>query len=123
MKPVKYCERRWKPHPSTRILEAKAGPDPRAEPNWRGQHHPDIIMLDLEIDDQFARDALADDFQRRVASPSNTAAPFGQVARRVRQKYPAGQFVNKPYHYAPLIRKIEALLEGAAETTAGSGSA
>jgi hypothetical protein len=34
-------------------------------------------------------------------------------ARRTRQVFPAGQFVAKPYHYGPLIRKIEQLLDEA----------
>ena len=96
--------------PSTRILEASR---PDQGLLLARQHHPDVIVLDLEIDTG-SPESMAADFNAESEAQQTPLVMLGS-ARRVRQKYPAGQFVNKPYHYAPLIRKIEALLEGAAE--------
>jgi DNA-binding response OmpR family regulator len=103
--------------PSTRILEAS-----RAD---RGlelarEHHPDVIVLDLEID-AASLEGLAADYNAESQAHQTPLVLLGS-ARRVRQNFPDGQFVVKPYHYGPLIRKIELLLEGAAEPTL-SGSA
>ena len=74
------------------------------------QHHPDLIVLDLELD---------------TADPAALSAPFAEQSRTdraplvllgtLRRQQPAddGEFVAKPYHYGPLIRKIEELLETA----------
>jgi two-component system, response regulator RegA len=72
------------------------------------QHCPDLIVLDLEMD---------------ASSPETLSAPFAAhaqaghtplvmlgTARRDTQRLPEGEFVAKPYHYGPLIRKIEELL-------------
>jgi len=71
------------------------------------QHHPDLIVLDLEID---------------PSGPDEVAAPFAEQSRidhaalvllgsvRRRQPLSPGEYVTKPYHYAPLIRKIEEIL-------------
>ena len=71
------------------------------------QHHPDLIVLDLEIDS---------------GGPDEVAAPFAEQSRldraglvllgSVRRRSPPvrGEYVAKPYHYAPLIRKIEEIL-------------
>ena len=71
------------------------------------QHHPDLIVLDLEIDS---------------CGPEEVAAPFAAQSRtdhaclvllgsvRRRQPPPQGEYVAKPYHYAPLIRRIEEIL-------------
>ena len=103
--------------PATRILEASR-PDRGLE--LAREHHPDVIVLDLEIDTA-ALDGLAADYNAESQAHQTPLVLLGS-ARRVRQSFPAGQFVGKPYHYGPLIRKIELLLEGAAEPTA-SGSA
>lgn len=73
------------------------------------RHHPDLIVLDLELDD---------------SSPAELCAPFAEQSRmehtplvilgsvrRDRADLPDGEFVAKPYHYGPLIRKIEELLD------------
>ena len=96
--------------PATRVLEAS-----RAEQGLElaRQHHPDVIVLDLEISEE-ATESLAADFNAQAQAHPASLVLLGS-ARRVRKTCPGGQFVNKPYHYAPLIRKIEALLEGAAK--------
>ncbi len=72
------------------------------------EHHPDLIVLDLEVGD---------------ARPGETCSPFAEEARATqvplvvlgsvrRNERPVveGEFVPKPYHFGPLVRKIEALL-------------
>jgi DNA-binding response OmpR family regulator len=73
------------------------------------RHHPDLIVLDLELDG---------------SSPENLSAPFAEQSRtdhtslvllgsvRVEGTGASqGEFVPKPYHYGPLIRRIEELLD------------
>lgn len=95
---------------TTRVLEAS-----RAEQGLAlaRQHHPDVIVLDLEIDTP-STESLAADFNAQSESHPASLVLLGS-ARWVRKTCPGSQFVNKPYHYAPLIRKIESLLEGTAE--------
>lgn len=72
------------------------------------KHQPDVIVLDLEID-RAASEPIASGFSAQSARHQTPLVLLGN-ARRLRQTFPAGQFVAKPYHYAPLIRKIEELL-------------
>jgi two-component system KDP operon response regulator KdpE len=74
------------------------------------KHRPDVIVLDLEI----AQSASAA-VRAALADPRSTTAPVVLLgtARRVKKDFPAGQFVAKPYDYAPLILKIERLLDEA----------
>jgi DNA-binding response OmpR family regulator len=97
--------------PSTRILEAS-----RAEQGLAlaRQHHPDVIVLDLEIDTSATEEVTAG-FTQQSEADHSPLVMLGN-ARRVRRNFPSGQFVDKPYHYGPLIRKIELLLDGAAES-------
>jgi PleD family two-component response regulator len=72
------------------------------------EHHPDLIVLNLELDD---------------TGPESVSAPFAEHSRAdgaplvllgsVRRHHPRpdGEFVAKPYHYGPLVRKIEDLLD------------
>ena len=73
------------------------------------QHHPDVVVLDLdahEADDDGLRDAL--DLE---ASEQHTALVVLGKARRYLEALPDGQVLAKPYHYAPLLRTIERLLD------------
>ena len=80
------------------------------------EHRPDLIVLDLDVAAERSMEAsevsLSENFAE--ASPARTT-PLVMLgtARRRDPGLPAGQFVAKPYHYAPLIRKIESLLEAA----------
>ena len=74
--------------------------------------HPNVILLDLEsvedVDDAALRKNY-DDVAKRENAPLILVArasgdPSTQGSRHV---------VSKPYHYAPLIRKIQELLEPA----------
>ena len=83
----------------------------RAEQGLRlpRRHHPDLIVLDLEIDASVA-DAVAAPFaeQSRTDRGPALVACWGSVRRRA--PHPPGEYVAKPYHYAPLIRRIEEIL-------------
>ena len=72
------------------------------------QHHPQVIVLDVEIADRASAEV-------RAGFSSTEAQPIPIVllgaAGPVTQNFPNGQYVAKPYHYGPLIRKIEGLLD------------
>jgi CheY-like chemotaxis protein len=71
------------------------------------EHHPDLIVLDLELDDAGpAADGgpLAERFRTEEA-------PLVLLGRiRGPKVHHDEEIVAKPYHYGPLIRKIEELL-------------
>jgi DNA-binding response OmpR family regulator len=77
------------------------------------QHHPSVIVLDLEVEigdgdhlcGQFAQESRTDHSSLVVLGSARLrrdADVDGAAAGR--------QFVSKPYHYGPLIRKIEELV-------------
>ena len=79
------------------------------------QHHPDLIVLDVETTTtQGGR--TAEQFQQALGSDHAPLVILG-TARRT-GKLQSGEFVAKPYHYAPLIHKIEQLLERSRRQTA-----
>jgi DNA-binding response OmpR family regulator len=75
------------------------------------ESHPGVIVLDMEIE-RIPVDALARDLQADSLQPSSLLL-LGSIKRTARGLR-RGEFVAKPYHYAPLIRKIEKLLNEAA---------
>ena len=82
------------------------------------RHRPSVIVLDLECQrgqanasDALAAESLADEIPLVVLGS----------ARRAPASLPSDQFVSKPYHYGPLIRKIEELLEQARQPAARAG--
>jgi len=87
------------------ILEARAA---QQGIDMARKHQPDLIVLDLETES-----CESDD------SPLDFDGPDGQprpvillgTARRQAARLPGAEFVSKPYHYGPLIRRIEELLE------------
>lgn len=73
------------------------------------QHQPDLVVLDLDVDDTSAEawsGPLAGDDAREPVP----VVLLGGVRRNL-ARFPGGEFVPKPYHYGPLIRRIEELLE------------
>ncbi len=78
------------------------------------QHHPQVIVLDLEADAaadeqvQAQYDAESRDHDARLVVLGRTC--------RYKRTLPSDRIVSKPYHYAPLIRTIERLLGGSART-------
>jgi len=71
------------------------------------QHHPDLIVLDLEIDPG-GPDDVAAPFAEQSRSDHGALVLLGSVRRR--HPHSQGEFVAKPYHYGPLIRRIEEIL-------------
>ncbi len=80
------------------------------------RHHPDLIVLDLEIDSSGA-DAVAAPFAEQSRTDQAALVMLGSVRRRA--PHSPGEYVAKPYHYAPLIRRIEEILSA---NTEGSGN-
>ena len=74
-----------------------------------GCHHPEVIVLDAEeVGEESAIcagfDAREDDDDRPAILLVGTIRPHAFSGDR-------RQFVEKPYHYGPLIRRIEELLQ------------
>lgn len=79
----------------------------RAAQGWHlaRQHQPGCIVVDLEID---GGERVARGFARQSGHDGSQLVLLGRARRAVDGA--GGEFVAKPYHYGPLIRKIEALL-------------
>jgi CheY-like chemotaxis protein len=90
------------------------------------QHRPDLIVLDMELEtmpvEEFSAGITAN--MPEISAPSLESPPadgyqpqmvlLGSL-RDYRQRPVEGEFVAKPYHYAPLVRKIEELLRNTPE--------
>ena len=69
------------------------------------RHRPNLVVLDL--DDQSANaENLSAEFSRATGTDSMPLIMLGTLRRHITR----GQFVPKPYHFRPLISKIEELL-------------
>jgi CheY-like chemotaxis protein len=80
------------------------------------RHRPDLIVLDLETDEPGSED-LSAHFARQSRNHHTPLVILGSVRRDL----PEGEFVPKPYHYGPLIRRIEELVGTGPQTVAPSG--
>lgn len=85
------------------------------------QHRPDLIVLDLDEQSDEAA-GLSDGFARSSSAAGPTPLILLGTVRRTGGKH--GDFIGKPYHYEPLISRIEQLLHarsggGAAKRRAG----
>ncbi len=69
------------------------------------EHQPGLIVLDLD-----SAPGLSSRFLGQSPASKTPLVLLGTV-RRDEGPPPQGEFVRKPYHYGPLIRKIEQLLE------------
>ena len=87
-----------------KILEADRGD---VGLRMAAQYQPDLIVLDLE-----AIDTLADAPDSPWDEPGQTVQSPVILLGSVRRKgdWPVAEYVSKPYHYGPLIQKIEAIL-------------
>jgi len=73
------------------------------------RHHPDLIVLDLELAPETDAD-LSAPFAEQSRADHTRLVMLGSVCRPG-EALPQGEFVRKPYHYGPLIRRIEQLLQ------------
>jgi DNA-binding NtrC family response regulator len=73
-----------------------------------GQHHPDLIVLDMETCDP-APAAWAH-LDETPAPPYEPQLILLGSVRGWRNSPREGEFMAKPYHYGPLVRRIEELL-------------
>jgi CheY-like chemotaxis protein len=83
-------------------------PHPNEGVELARQHHPDLIVFDLEL-----TSPTDHEFSERLLDYSADPVPIiilGTLRRRC-PPLPRGQFVSKPYHFGPLICRIEELLE------------
>jgi len=74
-------------------------------------HRPDLIVLDLESQGPSPEDTYAR-FEQEVSERPTHLILLGSCRLPDRSLGP--EFVRKPYHYGPLVRRIEELL-GAVE--------
>jgi CheY-like chemotaxis protein len=87
-------------------------------------HRPDLIVLDLEVENSRPEDVHAQFSQ----DPQVTGTPIVMLGsmRLTSEDFPDRKnlaqegFVSKPYHYGPLIRRIEQLLASAGQPLARS---
>jgi len=89
-----------------RIFEAS---EARTGLEMAREHHPQVIVLDMEVDsadDPTIRTGFGD----QSTSDGSHLVVLGKIPRK--EIFPAPrEEVAKPYHYGPLIRKIEGLLD------------
>jgi CheY-like chemotaxis protein len=89
----------------TTTLEA-ARPDQAAQ--MTEQHRPDLILFDADCDHS-GSGAPTESLKAAASRIGTPIVILGTVHNR-QKPATSGQFISKPYHYGPLIRKIEDLL-------------
>jgi DNA-binding response OmpR family regulator len=72
------------------------------------EHQPDLVVMDLEVDETEPENACGG-LARQSQSQSTPLVVLG-TCRRAAGRLTHGEFVAKPYHYGPLVRRIEELL-------------
>lgn len=80
------------------------------------QHHPDLVVLDLEMDDMPAEQFGSCDSGELSEPEYQPQLVLLGSLRRQGNSLPDGEFVAKPYHYGLLIRRIEELLDNTPES-------
>ncbi len=76
------------------------------------QWQPHLVVYDAESEMAPTRQSWID--LRQTTTRNDIPIVVLGTAKRHINPLPTGQFVSKPYHYGPLIRKIEGLLGKAA---------
>jgi CheY-like chemotaxis protein len=74
------------------------------------EHRPDVIVLDSDV--QTAAADLPAAFEGQDGACERSVIVLGAAARP--HRLPADQVIARPYHFAPLVRKIEELAAKAA---------
>ena len=95
-------------HRGAKTIEADR---PEEAVRLAGRCRPDLIILDAESDESPTGEPTND--LRQVASRNDTPIVILGKVRQPGGPFPPGEFVAKPYHYGPLIRKIYGLLAAA----------
>ena len=89
-----------------RTLEATRADDGLLLAN---QWHPQVLILDSEtvnLDDP----RICTGFDDAAKEKKSAVVLLGRIPGEI-DRIPASEVLSKPYHYAPLIRKIEELLQ------------
>jgi DNA-binding response OmpR family regulator len=73
-------------------------------------HRPDLVLLDLELEGLGLEQTCAR-FARQSSKSRASLVLLGSCRRLADTS--VGEFVLKPYHYGPLIRRIEEILSAA----------
>ena len=77
-------------------------------------HHPDVIVLDMDA--EFAEDSsIQAGFDVESRDHHSSLLVLGK-ARKYSRQVPSDCVLAKPYHYGPLVHKIEQLLAAAERT-------
>lgn len=92
----------------TRIFEAA-----RAQQGLQvlAEHAVDLVVFDVDAADE-ETDDRGEGFRQAIDACHIPLVILGGP-RHQRSELPTGEFVTKPYHYGPLLRKIEGLLNQA----------
>lgn len=77
------------------------------------EHHPDVIVLDLESEQVEAGDLQAQ-YGAEADEQHTSLVILGKARRHGGASSGAAQVVAKPYHFAPLVHTIEQLAAKAA---------
>jgi DNA-binding response OmpR family regulator len=85
--------------------------DPKQALKLTRSEQPDLIVLDADSDSTSSGDPTND--LRAAADRQHTPIVIIGKLRQLQGSADAGQIVTKPYHYGPLIRKIDRLLAAA----------
>jgi len=75
------------------------------------EHHPDVILLDTEAN-HAGDDGVQAEFDATSIAQHSSLIILGRISHD--HSLPASQVIAKPYHFAPLIHKIEQLAARAA---------
>lgn len=94
----------------SRGVETLATREPAEGLSLARNYHPDVILLDLESIDGRLDDDIRKNYDETACREN---APLILVGRASGDPSARGtsHVISKPYHYAPLIRKIQELLE------------
>ena len=96
-----------------RTLTASRGPEGLA---LAQRHRPELIVLDMDVEGD-AQAEIAAEFAKQSPRGRASLVILGTVRRG--QTLPQSEYVSKPYHYAPLIRRIEAILSARSARVGG----
>jgi CheY-like chemotaxis protein len=84
---------------------------PRQAVKLADLHQVDLIVFDADSDHSGTGAGIDD--VHAAASRNGTPIVILGTVRQLPKRFAAGQIVSKPYHYGPLVDKIEDLLAAA----------